>query len=223
MPSTWAREDAITRYGLNPDRVFKVPFGANVEDPGPIVRRRASEPLRILTVGVKWHRKGCDKAVQAIDYLNANGVDARLDLVGATPPDRTWDRPYITYRGFLSKQNPADSRLLHSLYREADVFLLPTRNDPSPMVLGEAAAFALPVVAARVGGVPDRVHDGGLLLSEDASPVDYATAIRQVTNGTAYARFSEGARRDYLTRSSWDASAELAVRLTAKLSDDMAH
>ncbi|MFG2056723.1 glycosyltransferase family 4 protein [Micromonospora sp. NPDC048930] len=213
MPSNWAREDAIQRYSLDPDRVFRVPFGANIDDPQLPPRERPGSPLRLLTMGVKWHRKGFDRAVLMMDELIRTGFPAHLDVVGATPPDGSWDRPYVTYHGFLSKQDSQQAEQLRAMYRQADVFLLPTRNDPFPMVLGEAAAYGLPIVAADVGGVPDRVAEGGILLPADAPPSAYAQAVRQVAMPERYGQFSQGSRRDYLTRSSWDASAGLVLDL----------
>lgn len=217
MPSAWARQDAILRYSLDPARVFRVPFGSNLEDPGITPRHRPSQPLRLLTVGVKWYRKGFDRAVETVDILNAGGTHARLDVVGAMPPDASWSRPYVTYHGFLSKERHDEGERLRALYREADLFLLPTRNDPFPMVLGEAAAYALPVVAASVGGVPDRVDEGGVLLPETATPTQYAEAVLSAAQEPMYRRLSEGARRDYMTRSSWDASAGLALSHVQRL------
>lgn len=213
MPSTWACEDVIQRYSLDPKRVFRVPFGANIDDPRLPPRSRPGNPLRLLTIGVKWHRKGFDRAVEAMDELDRAGFPAHLDVVGAGPPDSSWERPYVTYHGFLSKRNVQQAAQLRRLYRQADIFLLPTRNDPFPMVLGEAASYALPIVAANVGGVPDRVSEGGILLDADATPVAYAEAVRSLVEHPLYSRFSEGSRRDYVTRSSWDASAGLVLDL----------
>jgi glycosyltransferase involved in cell wall biosynthesis len=218
MSSNWALQDTIARYGLDPTRVHCVPFGANIDDPHTFPRQHPGSPPRILTVGVKWHRKGFDRAVQAADELHRAGSPVHLDVVGAEPPDATWSRPYVTYHGFLSKRNPAQLATLHRLYREADLFLLASRNDPFPMVLAEAAAYALPVVAADVGGVSDRVDKGGILLPEAATPQHYATAILAALGSEHYQRLSRGARRDFESRSSWDSSARLTLRLCKQLS-----
>lgn len=76
--------------------------------------------------------------------VRARGVGNQTVLAGSVPDDR-----------------------LHALYERADLFVHPTHYEGSSMVTLEAMAHATPVVASRVGGIPDKVIDGvtGLLVS----------------------------------------------------------
>jgi glycosyltransferase involved in cell wall biosynthesis len=67
---------------------------------------------------------------------------------------------------------------LPAIYREADVVVLTSRNEGSPVSLIEAMAAGRPVVATRVGGVPDLVEDGvnGCLVDPDR-PAAVAEAV----------------------------------------------
>lgn len=210
MPSRWALEDTQERYGVT--RGFIAPFGSNIEDPGHTART-VGDRVRLLTMGVKWHRKGMDTAVETVDALRARGIDAHLDVVGVMPPSTIWHREHVTYHGFIPKKTVEDRAKLGAMYRDADVFLLPTRNDPFPMVLAEAAAHALPVVASAVGGVPDRVKHGsaGILLDHHAAPEDYADAIQSVL--TTYEPMSRAARERYETDFTWEACARKVVTI----------
>jgi glycosyltransferase involved in cell wall biosynthesis len=69
-------------------------------------------------------------------------------------------------------------RDLRALYSELDVVVLSSRNEGTPVALIEAMAAARPVVATRVGGVPDVIEDGvtGLLVPP-GDPAALADAI----------------------------------------------
>jgi glycosyltransferase involved in cell wall biosynthesis len=72
------------------------------------------------------------------------------------------------------------------MMREADLFVLGSRFENSPCVVIEAMASGLPVVATRVGGVPELVHDGVGVVAEPRDPASLAAAIE-----TALARLGD--------------------------------
>ena len=55
--------------------------------------------------------------------------------------------------GVLDKDNPEGARTLREMYERACFFLLPSRAECTPIVLAEAAAYGLPVVASATGGM----------------------------------------------------------------------
>lgn len=65
-----------------------------------------------------------------------------------------------------------DDPLLPSAYKAAEMFVLPTANEPFGIVILEAWAAGTPVIATRVGGIPGFTSDGeNVLLTEDNDPV----------------------------------------------------
>ena len=97
-------------------------------------------------------------------------ADLQLVLVGDGPE---YDTIQATIESLgLEKQvtlagNRDDAR---KLYRAFDVFALVSTNEGLPMVLLEAMAAEVPVIASRVGAIPDVIHDGesGLLIAPDS-------------------------------------------------------
>ena len=61
----------------------------------------------------------------------------------------------------------------------ADIVVVPSREDPFPLVTLESMALGKPVVGARVGGIPDQLGDAGFLI-EPESPAALASALERL-------------------------------------------
>ncbi|WP_338667634.1 glycosyltransferase family 4 protein [Pseudodesulfovibrio methanolicus] len=123
----------------------------------------ADQPLRLLFVGNDFTRKGGEELLRLFEEtlspwctLTIVSSDAGLD--GRAFPPGVKRRTNIPY-----DEMPA-------LFRQADVFVFPTRRDQLGLVVTEAMACGLPVIARSVGGLVDIVKDGwnGYLMPYDA-------------------------------------------------------
>ena len=119
----------------------------------------------ILFVGSLVPAKGVDVLVEAFGTIAAEFPDATLHLVGAGPAgyverelkpavDRLNLSARVHFHGALSPAAVAE-RVAH-----ARVMALPTLMDTAPNVVAEARAAGVPVVASRVGGIPELIDDG---------------------------------------------------------------
>jgi glycosyltransferase involved in cell wall biosynthesis len=121
----------------------------------------APERGRILYAGAITRGKRVLDLVEAV----ARVPETSLRIAGRTP-DPAYARaveericePELDGRATLLGRLDAE-RMLDE-YRRAAVLVLPSAQETSPMVIAEAMAAALPVVATRVGGVPHLVDDG---------------------------------------------------------------
>jgi len=103
--------------------------------------------------------------VAAVARLRERGVDARLCLVGDGPDREAVEKQAHELGIARSTLFLGYQRDIAPYYRLFDVLLLPSGNEGTPVVAIESLAAGTPVVATRVGGVPDVVSDGvdGLL------------------------------------------------------------
>lgn len=216
MASSWAADDAIARYGLDPSRVHVVPLAANIPTPPEVDRRAPDGPIRLLATGVEWHRKGMDIAVETVDALRARDLDASLDVVGVMPPDESWRRAHVRYHGFLSKGDPVQAETLNHLYANASVFVFPTRDEPYGIVPIEAGAYSLPVVAPALNALPEIVQDGvtGILVPAGSGADAYADAIEAICrDASRYEQMGRAGRAAHVERLNWGRSVELFAEI----------
>jgi len=90
-----------------------------------------------------------------------------------------------------------------------DVFAAPSRHDGAPIVVAEAMAAGVPVVAGRVGGLPDRVTHGrdGLLIEPD-DVVALSDALQRLLEDQALARRLGDAGRQRVRADGFEAMIE---------------
>jgi glycosyltransferase involved in cell wall biosynthesis len=160
--SAWAKDSLVRDYGVAGDKVTVIHPGTVLSNfPGPEARPpRREGPLRVLFVGGDFVRKGGDLL---LDVHRAH-LRGRVELHLVTAAEIPQEEGVYVYRGL----KPHSPELLQR-YREADVFVLPTRGDCLAVVLGEAMAACLPIITTRVGAHAEAVDDGrsGYVLSVD--------------------------------------------------------
>ena len=131
----------------------------------PAGRRRApasGEPMVLLTVGRLAPEKGHLGLVEAFSLALNRGLDARLVIIGGGPEEPRI-RKAIAARGLETKVLLAgpqpEARVLEAM-SQAHLFVLSSLAEGLPVVLMEALALELPVIAPAIAGIPELVEDG---------------------------------------------------------------
>ncbi len=148
----WAAYSLVADYGAPVEKIDVIPPGVSLELFRPSLLPKRSERVRILFVGGQFDRKGGPDLLEAVRGM---GDAVELDIVTGT------DVPAIPagVRANIHRRLKPQSDKLVSLYRAADIFVLPSRGDCMPQAVIEAMASGLPVVATRVGAIPEMVTD----------------------------------------------------------------
>jgi glycosyltransferase involved in cell wall biosynthesis len=229
--SQWAAEHALRAYRIEERKVHVVPFGANLwPDPArwdPLAARAAPsrDRCRVLFVGRSWVTKGGPLACATVAALRERGIAAELVACGRTPGDLPGN-PWIRHLGPLDADRPEHRDRLAGLFREAHFLLVPALGESYGIALCEAAAFALPAVAARTGGSGAVVVDGltGRRLPTGASAGDYADAIESLVDDPgAYRRMAAAARSRFEAELNWDVAGRRIVDIIGGLLDRPGH
>jgi len=209
--SEWAARSAIDDYGAEPSKVFVTSLGPAIDKQLIPPRIDVADKLacgmcRLLLIGLDCRRKGCDTAIEATRILKDEGIDARLTVCGCKIPAATTLPDYVTWVPFLNKNDPDSMSTLADLYNETTIFLFPTRAEAYGIVLLEACAFGVPIVASNTGGIPEIVqHEkNGLLIDEIENPAAYAASIRRLfSDKKLYEQCAIGTRAVYEDKANW--------------------
>jgi glycosyltransferase involved in cell wall biosynthesis len=136
-------------------------------------------------------------------------------MIGCEPPAGFIAPEGVEVLGFVDKKSPEGLQQIERLFGESHFFILPTKAEAYGLVLCEAAAFGLPVLSTRTGGIPSIVEDGetGLLFSPKASPGEYAAGIARIWRHERYPEMARAARDAFNRRLHWDMAGRRVVEL----------
>jgi glycosyltransferase involved in cell wall biosynthesis len=186
-----------------------VPNGADIDLFGRVSRLPSSRK-RLLTIARFEHKKAYDVLIAAFRHLLDEGFDCTLTMVGASGP--TLDEVRTAAVGLKDRAQvfvniPHDQ--IPAYMTCSDVFVLASRAEPFGIVLVEAGAAGLPVVATRVGGIPEIITDGvtGLLVEPD-DPRALADAIARILRDGALATSLSSRLRKEAARYTWQRAAQ---------------
>jgi glycosyltransferase involved in cell wall biosynthesis len=200
--SEWAKASLVGDYDVPAERVTVIPPGASrsylqIGAERLIGSDRSDRPVRLLFVGADFARKGgpllLESAREArtvrpfeLHVVTQQAVEARPGV--------------IVHRGL--QPNSPD---LMRLFREADAFILPSYGECLALVLMEASAAGLPIIATDVGALSEAAIPGrSAIVVEPGDGRSLRSAIETIVNDESL-RLRYGAAAHELARSQFNA------------------
>ena len=150
--SAWAKKSLVEDYGVPEAKIEVLPPGADLDFWQPAIKpARPEGKTRLLFVGGDFERKGGKLLYETFRRYLDGSCELHLVTKGQVS-----EGPGIFVPRHLSPNSPE----LQQLFRQADIFVLPTQGDCLPVAIVEALAAGLPVVSSRVGAVEEAVIAG---------------------------------------------------------------
>jgi colanic acid/amylovoran biosynthesis glycosyltransferase len=185
-------------------RLRVIPCGVDINrfHPAPENHLGVSAPL-ILCVARHVAVKNLSLLLRACSSLRAKGLAFRCVMVGDGPlrKDLEAERSSLGLNELVEMRGALTQTEIAKLWRESAVGVLTSDNEGMPVAMMEAAASGVPVVATRVGGIPELVEEGVTgLLCQPGEHEAFANALgallidvprRQVMGGAARRRAEE--------------------------------
>jgi glycosyltransferase involved in cell wall biosynthesis len=176
------KEKLVYEFSLSPERMFVINVGCDLSKFRPCLPLQKEDAKKVLGlpndkftlmfVGRIKYLKGLDVLFDALSKFKETSQIFLL-IIGDGP-----DRKALverSLRGILKDRvvwcGQKKNDELPQWYAAADAFVLPSRREGTPTVILEAMASGTPIVASKVGGIPEVISDGvnGLLFEPEKS------------------------------------------------------
>jgi len=227
--SHYMREQIVDIFGVAEKRISVIPNGIDPDDlqaqsPAELERLRSefAEPGEklVLLIGRLVYEKGFQLALEAMPRVIEEAPGTRFLVAGSGTHEAELHRQaeelglmeHGTFLGWIGDD------VLHSLYRIADLTVVPSIYEPFGLVALEAMASGCPCIVADTGGLREVVvhEEGGLRFQADDPEALAEVAIRVLSDDELGQRLIADAY-EHVRRFDWGDVAEQTVAVYAEL------
>lgn len=205
----------VSDYAVPQERVFVAMPG---NDPVAPARGSTDGVTALLAVGALVPRKGYDVLVEALNGLR--DLPWRLTIVGdpsRDPPTARALKDRIGHHGLngrITLAGAVSAAELAAFYERADLFVLPSRFEGYGMAAADALAYGIPILAARVGAIPETVPpDAGITVPPDDVAALRAALRALIANRSRRDELRQAARGFARNLPTWRLAAEMFARV----------
>lgn len=195
-------EQQLLRAGVSPARLHRIPTGLDPArlPPRETAERWASGPFTVALIGRLSWEKNHDLLLRAVARLQSRGGALRVLLAGEGPERAAIERRIQALR-LSERVQLIGYAAMSAVMPAVHAVVLCSRIENLPLSLLEAMAWARPVVATSVGGVPDVVEEGrtGYLIPDNDEEA-LAERIHRLAADPALARRLGSAGRERVER-----------------------
>jgi glycosyltransferase involved in cell wall biosynthesis len=200
------QQHGISRLALWPGGVDTDRFQSERRAPQMRARLTEGHPEDNLLLYVG--RLSAEKEIERLKSILLANPKARLALVGDGPHHAHLQKHFaglhVHMPGFLHGEELAQA------YASSDIFVMPSRTETLGLVVLEAMASGIPVVAARAGGIPEMIKNGvtGFLFDDEA---EASKAVKQLLSSPALRETIGQAARAQAEHHGWKAATLLLL------------
>lgn len=190
--SRWASDFTRKHYRIS--NVVEVPFGANIAAASSdenVISRKNKIPFQLIFISVDWYRKGGDIVLEIMELLIKMNRKVHLTIVGCKPPGNV-DSNHVSVIEHLDKNTEGGAQFMEHLLSNSHLMLLPTKADCTPIVIAEAFAYGIPVLANDTGGLSSMIKNdvNGYLLDKSDAQCYVSKILEILDNPITYNRLA---------------------------------
>lgn len=230
--SEFSRQDILSRYPVPPEKVVVTPLAPhprfnNAGDPGAdreICRKHGLERPYLLFVGVFEPRKNIPFLVEAFNIFRRDcgaGREFQLALAGGKGYRgedivrkvlRRGPEPSVRLLGYV----PDDE--LPALYRQAELFVFPSRYEGFGLPPLEAMACGVPVITSNTTSLPEVVGDAGVMI-DPYDTGELVASMKRLLSDESHCHRLRQAGLQRATHFTWEGAAKETLKVYQGIND----
>lgn len=213
------RQELVEEYGNNPDMVNVIPIGAYNFYRNYASANTPEKPNTILFFGRIWGYKGLEYLIEAEPLITRAVPDARIIIAGEGENFAKYEQAMVNRQHFEVHNYRIPNELVAKLFQTSSIVVLPYIEASQSGVIPLAYAFGKPVIATKVGGIPDVVDQGktGYLVSPRDSEALADAIIKVLKNEKLRIEMGRNAQMKGKNELSWVNIAKMTLDVYEKI------
>ncbi|EKD29119.1 MAG: glycosyl transferase, group 1 [uncultured bacterium] len=173
--SQWVANTLEKEYNMPKEKIHVVGSACKISENNLVDWTMRDK--NVIFVSTDFERKGGYELIEIFKSVVKEHPDVKLTIIGNIP---------INFKAkfqWLDLKGPVEKKELIEIYKIGSILIHPTKYDPFPSVIMEAANFEIPAVASNICGIPEMIKDGktGFLINEGNEKL-FAKRISEILN-----------------------------------------
>lgn len=199
--SEWAKNLIKKIHGIDDQKIIVAGSGPILD---PIDERIPFEQKKniVLFIGGDFERKGVDILRNSVELVAEKIPDVEFIVIGKNSDSMTFEH----HNSFKLLGPIFDRKIVGDYYRQAKIFVLPSRFEPLGHVLWEAMSYSTPVVVANSGGMPETVKEdyNGFVFPVEDHKALANSILKLLENDKLAEQYSINARNRFEEMGRWE-------------------
>lgn len=209
------KKELINLLDIDEKKILIIPNGVNLGIFYPSSSELENHRPTLLWIGRIVKGKGVHFLIQATSLILREIPNIRLKLIG-DGPEKQKIRELIkklNLEDVISISDYINYQNLPDIYRESDIFILPSMNEGVPKTVLEAMACGKPIVISDFSHLRELISDSGLMFQKGDIDALAGAILKLMNNETLRKEYGKNARNKIIKKYSWDNTVEKTTEI----------
>jgi glycosyltransferase involved in cell wall biosynthesis len=206
-------KSSIINLGVDPDKIEVIHNGIDTKLFTP--KQRESKNKQLLWVGRYIPGKGVQYLIEAFKIVSEEYDDLKLLMIGDGPLKKNIDKQInnLGLSGKITQKKFIPNSEIPDLYRNSEIFVLPSLEEGVPRTILEAMSCEIPVVCTKLPQLVDIINGCGIMVHK-RDPEALAEAILKILSDKALSlKYGKNGRNKIINGFSWENTVKKTLKL----------